>query len=66
MSKKNLIVLFHVLCGYSSPAVVLGEGVKFEENLARLKGGNKQLLTFDYQFSLIVLDSAEMAQFRTV
>ena len=45
--------------------VVLGRS-EVRGNLARQKrGGNKQLLTFDYQFSLIVLDSAEMAQFRS-
>ena len=44
--------------------VVLGEWSSRKFSTAK-RGGNKQLLTFDYQFSLIVLDSAEMAQFRS-
>ena len=43
--------------------VVLGEEWNSRKFSTAKRGGNKQLLTFDYQFSLIVLDSAEMAQF---
>ena len=45
--------------------VVLGEEWSSRKFSTAKKRGNKQLLTFDYQFSLIVLDSAEMAQFRS-